>query len=121
MYCSSCGKQIPENSEICPECGATQGRATASGSTGQPTQAQVLQKLPYNLMCIIGLVVSGISLFYNLFGLIGIAGVVLSVIGIVQVGKKNERGKVLGIIGIIVGTLSSIFSLFGAALLFSFL
>ncbi|NLH02070.1 MAG: zinc-ribbon domain-containing protein [Clostridiales bacterium] len=27
MFCNNCGKQIPDNSEFCPECGATQRAA----------------------------------------------------------------------------------------------
>lgn len=121
MYCSSCGKQIPEDSIACPECGAAQSGATASGRVGQPVQTQTASKPPYNIMCIIGLVVSAISLFYNLLGIVGIAGVVLSVVGIVQVGRKNESGKVMGIVGIVLGALSSIVTWLGSALLFSLL
>ena len=30
MFCSNCGKQIPDGSAFCPECGATLGGAQAA-------------------------------------------------------------------------------------------
>ena len=38
MFCSNCGKQIPDGSAFCPECGATLGGAQAAPAQGQAMQ-----------------------------------------------------------------------------------
>ena len=79
MFCSSCGKQIPDGSGFCPECGATQRGAaaqpssyttntgssanmengSASGNTGAASQGKL------HPMSIAGIILAGISLFFN--------------------------------------------------------
>lgn len=39
MFCSNCGKQIPDGSAFCPECGATLGGAQGAA----PAQGQAMQ------------------------------------------------------------------------------
>ena len=125
MFCTNCGKEIQEGSAFCPECGATQQGATPpvtnAGGYSNPTSQPVVQKVPYNTMCIIGLVISGISLLLNFGGLVGIAGTIVSVIGLLRCKQKNENGKALAIIGIIIGVCSifyGFFAIFMAFLLF---
>lgn len=116
MFCTNCGKEIQEGSAFCPECGATQQGATPpvtnAGGYSNPTSQPVVQKVPYNTMCIIGLVISGISLLLNFWGLVGIAGTIVSVIGLLSCKQKNENGKALAIIGIIIGVCSIFYGLF---------
>ncbi|MFB0919753.1 MAG: DUF4177 domain-containing protein [Oscillospiraceae bacterium] len=39
MFCHNCGKQIPDGSDFCPECGATQN--TKAAAPNQPSQTPV--------------------------------------------------------------------------------
>lgn len=70
-----------------------------------------MTKAPYNTMCIVGLVVSGISLLLNFFGIVGIAGTILSVIGLINCTQKKENGKAVAIIGIVIGSFSILYGL----------
>lgn len=69
-----------------------------------------IQEAPYNTMCILGLVLSCISLFINFWGIMGIVSIVLSTIGLLQIQQKHENGKFLAIIGIIIGSCSIIYA-----------
>ncbi len=101
MVCPKCGRDIPEGANFCPGCGETSG---VGGEKSQTTSS-------YNVLSIVGLVVSCVSLLYNFFGLMGIAGVILSVIGYRQIQKNGERGKPLALIGIILGGVSTLLTL----------
>lgn len=116
MFCVNCGKKIGDGSTFCPECGAAQPRiappfASSTGNYSNPVNPSVVQKAPYNMMCIVGLVISGISLFLNFFGLVGIAGTIVSVIGLISCKQKNENGKALAVIGIVIGAYSILYGL----------
>lgn len=114
MHCIHCGKELETGAAFCPECGAPQ----QTGAQPQPVEAQsaaskpVVQKAPYNVLSIIGLVVSCISLLLNYYGLVGIAGTVLSVLGLLGCKRKRENGRVLAITGIVLG---------GASILYGFI
>lgn len=122
MFCSNCGKKINDEAIFCPECGAAQQGdlpplVSNTGYYANPVNQSTVQKAPYNTTCIVGLVISGISLLLNFFGLVGMAGTIVSVIGLISCKKKNENGKALAIIGIIIG----IFSIFyGMIVILSF-
>lgn len=117
MFCATCGKEIVDGSAFCPKCGAAQQGPTSppvsnTGNNANPVSQSTVQKAPYNPMCIIGLVISGISLLLNFYGLVGIAGTIVSVIGLISCEQKNENGKALAIIGIVIGVLSIFYALF---------
>lgn len=114
MYCINCGQEIDNDAKFCKHC----GKATKEDSVNdlqsnlnnpQNTQSSI-QTAPYNLMSILGIIVSGISLFINFMGLVGIAGIILSVIGLIQIQDKQENGKGLATCGIIIGAFSVIFA-----------
>lgn len=110
MFCVNCRKEIPNGTTVCPECGASQRRTSpppVSGMGNQPTG----QKAAYNKMAIIGLVISGISLFLNFWGIVGIAGIIVSIIGLINCNQTNENGKILAIIGIAIGAYSVLYAL----------
>lgn len=116
MFCSNCGKEIKDGATFCPECGAAQQGTTPPptsnvGNYAAPTSQSTAQKAPYNMMCIVGLVISGISLLLNFWGLVGIAGTIVSVIGLNSCKQKNENGKALAIIGIVIGVFSILYGL----------
>ncbi len=57
-------------------------------------------------MCILGVVISLISLFFNYFGLVGLGGTIVSVIGLVLCSRRQENGRILGVIGVLFGVTS---------------
>lgn len=120
MFCSKCGKEISDGTVFCPECGAAQQGAVQNEPQTMPQNMQggfygyganqpVAKREPYNMMCILGLVISGISTLLDFWGIVGIAGTVVSVIGLISCTRKNERGKVLAIIGIVIGAFSILY------------
>lgn len=123
MNCPVCQKQVSENLNFCPDCGAALSGTTPSETSvyiQQPSSnIQQTSVAPYNKLCIIGPSISAGSLLINFLGLVGLAGLILSIIGLVQVGKTNERGKGLAIAGIAVGAASLLFGLFWGSLIAS--
>ncbi len=113
MFCTTCGKEIQNGSAFCPECGAAQQRVNMPvsnlGGYVNSSNQSTIQKVPYNTMCIVGFVVSCISLILNFWGLVGIAGTIVSVIGLTNCTHRNENGKALAVIGIIIGVLSILY------------
>ncbi len=71
-----------------------------------------VKNAPYNTLCIVGVVISGISLLLNLWGIVGIAGTSTSIAGLLDCQKKNENGKALAIIGIIIGAYSILYAVY---------
>lgn len=116
MFCTNCGKEIQEGSAFCPECGATQHGVTSpvtdAGDSPYSTSQPEVKKMPYNIICIIGLIISGISLLLNFWGIVGIAGTIVSVIGLLNCKQKNQNGAALAIIGIIIGVFSILYGVF---------
>ncbi len=131
MFCLKCGKQIPEESVFCPFCGAQQGAgaqesvarepsgaAPSAQNTAEAAQARAdyaspvnqspIRKAQYNLLCILGLVISLISLVFNYFGLVGLGGIIVSVIGLVLCNRRKENGRILGALGVLFGAVSVI-------------
>ncbi len=118
MLCANCGKEIRDGATFCSECGAAQQGASTppvsgGGNYAGPASQPTAQQTPYNMMCILGLVISGISLLLNFWGLVRIAGTVVSVIGLNDCKQKNMRGKGLAIAGIAIGGFSIIYGLIG--------
>ena len=105
MFCPKCGKEAAEGNSFCPVCGA------ALTADQQPAAAPQQKALPYNVLSIIGIVLSCVSLALDMYtGLtVGLAGLVVSIIALVQCRKKAVRGTTLAIIGIVCGGLSTIY------------
>ncbi len=115
MYCYNCGKELENETTICPECGATQP-AQEKESTADPYNYEPLNKNnpeidQYNILCVIGMVISCISLVFRLHGLTAVAGIIVSVLGLLDYPKKNEKGRGFAIAGIVIGAISLVFSL----------
>ena len=116
MFCTNCGKEIQDGSAFCSECGATQQGGTPppasdAESCVNTTNRSAVQNAPYNTMCIIGFVISCISLLLNFWGIVGIVGTIVSVLGLTSCKQKNENGKALAIIGIVIGVFSIFYAL----------
>ena len=79
-YCSNCGKEILDNTVICPHCGC----ATKELSVENPPKK-------FNVFALIGFILS----FF-----IPVAGLVLSIIGLKKVPEYDQSGKGFSIAGI---------------------
>lgn len=83
----------------------------------QPMQPVIPQQVPqqenYNTLCIVGLVISAISLGLGMYdgALIGLGGLIVSIVGLVNCRTKNEKGTILAIIGIVCGSISFLYAL----------
>ncbi|MBR4462481.1 MAG: DUF4190 domain-containing protein [Erysipelotrichaceae bacterium] len=110
-YCVNCGKEISEDSVYCPNCGAVQ----QEGMVAQTNTVVVTTAT--NMNCVAGLILSCLSIFFNLFGVIGIMGIIFSNKGIEECKQRNENGEVLGSIGKVIGICTTI--LFVLGLIFS--
>jgi hypothetical protein len=109
MYCSKCGKEIEEGSKFCSGCGAAQEK---TDNQQQPDYWSCEEApVPYNTMCIVGIVLSGISLFFSFSGLAGIAGFILSRMGFRQISETGERGEELAIAGMVIGGITAVYGI----------
>ena len=99
MFCRNCGASIAEGSSICRFCGCKQENVIL-------TQNNDTEKLNYNTLCIVGLIISTLGIF-------GIVGLIISIIGLRDCKKKNQKGKIIAIVGIV----RSFFSTFFEAIL----
>ena len=108
MFCSSCGKQIPDGSGFCPECGATQRGAAAQPSSyttntgnfakmdsewsAENSGAASQGKL--HPMSIVGIILAGISLFFNPVLILSTVSAFLSVAGANKT-PDNKAAKII--------------------------
>ena len=94
-FCTSCGKEVPENATVCPNCGtAVTGNASANNVAVNKT----------NGLAIAGFVVSLVSLLCC--GGLSVVGLVLSIIGCVQAKNYDGNNKGLAIAGIIISAVA---------------
>ena len=113
MFCQTCGKEVNDQAVVCPNCGC----ALKDGVAVTENQSVQNEKKKANIFCILGFVLSLVSLLITLYGTVAIAGLVLSIIGIVQANKSGERLKGLGIAGVCVAAGSLIYTLYVLILL----
>ena len=106
MFCKNCGKEINDDAKFCPECGARLLEYANIESKSNPESER-----HFNAMCLAGIIVSGISVFFNFYGLLGIAGLILSYMGYKAVKRSAEKGKELAIVGMVIGTVTTIIGL----------
>jgi rRNA maturation endonuclease Nob1 len=107
MFCQNCGKEIPDGSKFCPECGASISTPKEEVKEESKVEEKPTLKEPkpvnekrkgFSALSIIGFIIS----FFGIFGFIG------AIIGIVEliINKKNKRG--LSIAAIVIGLLMTI-------------
>lgn len=65
-------------------------------------------KESYNMLGLVGFIVSCASMLLNFFGLVGLAGTIMSIVGLVQINRDGGKGKGLAIAGICVGGVSTL-------------
>jgi hypothetical protein len=112
-FCSKCGTQVDEGSTFCQNCGApvAGNEAQVQAATAPPPApaAQPATAGKTNVMAIVSLIASIVSLFLNPVGIISLLGIIFGAIANGQI-KRNPgtKGGVLAIVGIIIGVLSLI-------------
>lgn len=118
MFCIHCGKEIPEGSAYCPECGGVQKVEEVPvtdaplSPMAEPDPAPApLAKTKYNALSIVGFVIGLVSWFLNFWGLMGIAALVVSILGLLGCHRKNEKGMVFAIVGICSGVVNIIYAI----------
>ena len=116
MFCKKCGSEINDDAVICVKCGCS-----TKEEPPVPTAEQLAQKKKINVLCLVGFVLSLVSLLIALYGTVAIAGMVLSIIGLVQANRTGERLKGLGIAGIVVSAGSLIYTVYSLIVLASLL
>lgn len=82
---------------------------------GQQTAYQYQYSMQYapdsrrmNGLCVAGLVVGIVSIFFYVMGITGIVAVVLSALGLSSSAKHNQRGRGLAIAGLVLGIVSTV-------------
>ena len=130
MYCYNCGKEIHNDTVICPNCGARQpgpgysgNNYSSNGSSGYSynrNYSSYNNTVHYNTCCDVGFIVSIVSVFVRLHGLVPAAGILVSVMGLLDYKKRGEKGKGLAAAGIVISVLSLIISLLIIFSVFSF-
>ena len=104
MFCKECGKEVNDKAVVCPSCGCMLNTEENLVSTSQE------KKKGISILCLVGFILSLVSLLLALYGTVAIAGLVLSIIGIVKCSKNNLRLKGLGIAGIVVAAASLVYT-----------
>lgn len=106
-YCKHCGKEIDDKAVVCIYCGCATNDTEVSSGNVQHSKSSDNNS---NMMSVVGLVISCVSLIVALFGTVAIGGIIVSTIGLVKSKQKNGAGKGMAIAGIIVGGLSLIYT-----------
>lgn len=95
-FCSSCGREVGENYNVCPNCGFNLNPSSSEVLyNNTPTYGEPTKKL--NMMALLGFI------FTLTTG--PILGLVFSIVGLVQASKRNETGKGFAIAGIVISSL----------------
>lgn len=137
MFCTACGKRVPDGARFCPECGkkivsesaAEKVSRTAeeleksvrdlgekAGSFAEETGSTIKNEVrQYNQDCLIGFILSIIGLF---FPLVSIGGLILSCKGLKEIDPAREKGQDLGRVGKILSIIGLVFTVILATAVF---
>ena len=110
-YCHTCGKEIEDTCIYCPNCGADQRKPAGQ----QPNYARADQTMHraadamkrHNLLAMLGLALSALSLSGNV--LFAVGGLILCLLGKHQIKTSGEKGGNLANIGILVSSITLVF------------
>ncbi len=137
MYCKHCGKQIPDDAAVCPEC----GKATGERPVGPvPSEKRIYckncgrevdpkavvcpncgakldsaEKKPVNGIGIAGFVLSIISVWGGSVFIVPLVGLILSAIGVAQRKKYSANGFATA--GLVISIVTLVFWLILVALI----
>ncbi len=88
-YCTRCGTEMNDSATVCPTCGYP---VAGSGATTDDTIRTSGYEKGWNVMCIVGFILS----FF-----VAIAGLICSILGRRQAIQSGEKGKDLATAGIV--------------------
>lgn len=106
MFCSKCGKKIPENDKFCSSCGESIGVDKVvlnKGTSPEQTAGDEVKvdNRPYDKMAIAGLITGILSLFLHGFSYLAL---IFSILALAQLSKnEKEQGKGMAAIGLTLG------------------
>ena len=103
MYCSKCGKEVSDEAVVCVHCGCMIRKEKIYDD-------RVFER-KINILCLIGFILTMVSLLIALWGIVAIVGMVLCGIGVSQASRNEDRLKGLGVAGLIVGGISLLYTL----------
>lgn len=89
-YCKHCGKEIDDKAVVCIYCGCATNDTEVSSGNVQHSKSSDNNS---NMMSVVGLVISCVSLIVALFGTVAIGGIIVSTIGLVKSKQKERRRK----------------------------
>lgn len=137
MYCSACGKKVPDGARFCPDCGqkiVSGGAASKFSETAGEFEKSVRdlgekagsfveeagstiqnEARQYNQTCVIGFILSIAGLF---FPLVAIGGLIFSHMGLKEIDPSREKGQDLGRIGKILSIIELVLSAILAVVVF---
>lgn len=104
MFCSNCSKEIPDGSQVCPECGAVQ---TAS----EPTPKVATRKEFFDSVCpqkirkeikssaiILYICAAATAVVQILGGIFPLDGIIIAALGIWIQTKKSLAGAIIAVV-----------------------
>lgn len=77
MFCSKCGKEVPEDAVVCTGCGCLIEDNTINKATNNPLLIQLSEKIKTN--AIIWLVIGCIQILSGIFFIVGILNIVSAI------------------------------------------
>lgn len=103
MYCSKCGKEIPEESKFCPECGFDLlGQSMRVEHSDQTVPEETISP-PKTISPL-----SVLAFVFSFLGPFCIIGIILGSIE-VFIDKKRKSTHILSYIGIVIGSIMFIY------------
>lgn len=126
MFCAKCGKQIPENTKFCVNCGEPVGQDNQShqviGQSGQPNQVIINTGNGQGSGLAVASLVCGIlSMVFCCVSFLGLILGVLAVVFGVIVLVSGSNGKGMAIAGILTGSIGFVIIMVAGASIASML
>lgn len=115
MFCSKCGSKVDDDAVICPVCGCAIKKVMLKEEEKPKKEYVYVSEKEcswFNVVGLIGFILSIVGWFITIFWIVPIAALVLSIVGVVLSNRYGYGLKGLSIAGIVVSA---------AALLFAFL
>ena len=112
MFCSKCGKDMPNGATFCDNCGnSLQGEQKQPVQNTTNTYNKEVAEPKLNIMAIVGFILGCVSLLINFAGIVGMVALVFSIVGLTQINNNGGKGKGFAIVGIILGAVGVIWGL----------
>ncbi|MCD8204598.1 MAG: zinc-ribbon domain-containing protein [Coprobacillus sp.] len=107
MKCPKCGKEISDESEYCPYCGARAEPAVGSEYHYHNREEEEIRRNQFGMW---GFVFSIVALFISMYLVVPALGIVLSAIGVAKKNKYDQWNK-LATAGLIISIILFVFYL----------